>query len=355
MKAMVDNQLFTGYSVGVANPVVVSHLQFADDTLLLGHKSWANVRALRATLAIFELMSGLKVNFNKSLLMGINISDSWLSEAASVLSCKVGKIPFLYLGLPIGGNPRRLSFWDPVVNRIKSRLSGWNSRFLSFGGRLILLKAVLTSLPVYALSFFKAPTDRWLWLPDPVGGYTVRGAYVILIEGAHPLLTEAMDLVWHRQVPLKVSIFAWRLLRDRLPSKANLAARGVLSSEATLCVMGCGHVETAEHLFLFCPNTVLLWQQVRNWLGSMGADPNNLHDHLVQFTYSTGVGKAKRSFLQLIWILCTWIVWIERNNRLFGNVVTDVPRLLDKVKLLSLRWLKAKKKRVCLWYSYVVV
>ena len=38
MKTMVDNQLFTGYSVGATNPMVVSHLQFADDTLLLGQK-----------------------------------------------------------------------------------------------------------------------------------------------------------------------------------------------------------------------------------------------------------------------------------------------------------------------------
>jgi len=158
MKAMVDNNLFTGYSVGTTNLVGVSHLQFADDTLLIGQKTWANVRALRATLIMFEMLSGLKVNFNKSLLVGINIADSWLSEAASVLNCKVGKIPFVYLGLPIGGNSRRLSFWDPVVNRIKSRLSGWNSRFLSFSGRLILLKTVLTSLPIYALSFFKAPS-----------------------------------------------------------------------------------------------------------------------------------------------------------------------------------------------------
>ncbi|PNX70492.1 cysteine-rich receptor-like protein kinase, partial [Trifolium pratense] len=103
-------------------------------------------------------MSGLKVNFSKSMLVGVNISDSWLGEAASVLRCKVGKIPFLYLGLQIGGDPRRLSFWDPVLHRIKNRLSGWKNRFLSFGGRLVLLRSVLTSLPVYALSFFKAPS-----------------------------------------------------------------------------------------------------------------------------------------------------------------------------------------------------
>jgi hypothetical protein len=38
------------------------------------------------------------------MLVGINIADSWLQEAASILSCKIGKIPFMYLGLPIGGN-----------------------------------------------------------------------------------------------------------------------------------------------------------------------------------------------------------------------------------------------------------
>jgi len=70
----------------------------------------------------------------------------------------VGTIPFLYLGLPIGGDPRRLAFWEPLMSTIKTKLSKWQSCFLSFGGRLILLKSVLTSLPVYALFFFKAPS-----------------------------------------------------------------------------------------------------------------------------------------------------------------------------------------------------
>ncbi|MCI78648.1 cysteine-rich receptor-like protein kinase, partial [Trifolium medium] len=42
------------------NTLTVSHLQFVDDTLLLGTKSWANVRALRAVLVLFETMSSLK-------------------------------------------------------------------------------------------------------------------------------------------------------------------------------------------------------------------------------------------------------------------------------------------------------
>jgi hypothetical protein len=156
MSAMVERNEFTGYNVGDQGALTVSHLQFADDTLLLGAKSWANVRALRGVLVLFELMSGLKVNFHKSMLVGVNITDSWLHEAATALWCRVGKVPFLYLGLPIGGDSRRLGFWEPVLTRIRNRLSGWNSRSLSFGGRLVLIKSVLTSLPVYALSFFKA-------------------------------------------------------------------------------------------------------------------------------------------------------------------------------------------------------
>jgi len=97
MTLMVKNNLFTGYGVGHTNDIVVSHLQFADDTLLLGVKSWANVRSLREVLSLFAVMSGLKLNFHKSLLVGINIADSWLNEAASILHCKVGKVPFYIL------------------------------------------------------------------------------------------------------------------------------------------------------------------------------------------------------------------------------------------------------------------
>ncbi|MCI55214.1 RNA-directed DNA polymerase (Reverse transcriptase), partial [Trifolium medium] len=58
MEAMVEHNLFTGYNVGELAPV--THLQFTDDTLLIGTKSWANVCALRAVLVLFESMSGLR-------------------------------------------------------------------------------------------------------------------------------------------------------------------------------------------------------------------------------------------------------------------------------------------------------
>jgi len=70
---------------------------------------------MRATLLLFQDLSGLKANFSKSLLVGVNVQGSWLAEAALVLNCKVGAIPFMYLGLSIDGNARRLAFWEPLI------------------------------------------------------------------------------------------------------------------------------------------------------------------------------------------------------------------------------------------------
>jgi len=75
-----------------------------------------------------------------------------------VMNCRVGMLPFVYLGLAIGGDARRLEFQKPLVDRINNRLLNRKSKFLSVGGRPVLLKFVMSSLPVYFLSFFKAPT-----------------------------------------------------------------------------------------------------------------------------------------------------------------------------------------------------
>jgi len=158
MESLSANHYFTSYKLGVCDLVVVSRLQFANDTLILGDKSWVNIRVMCSSLLFFEAMSGLKVNFFKSQFVGVNVSASWLAEAVVVLNCKVDSLPFVYLGMPMGGSTRRLIFWELLLNCIKSRLSLWNSKYLSFGGRLVLLKYVLSSLHVYALSFSKAPS-----------------------------------------------------------------------------------------------------------------------------------------------------------------------------------------------------
>jgi hypothetical protein len=92
----------------------------------------------------------------------------------------------------------------------------------------------------------------WLWRPDPHRGYSVRDAYQLLTTQQYITLGAVEDLIWHRQVPLEVSIFAWRLLRDRLPTNSNLVTRDIITPESHFCVTGCSGIESARHLFVSC-------------------------------------------------------------------------------------------------------
>ena len=86
---------------------------------------------MHVVLLLFEALSGQKVNFYKSELVGVNVSDFWLSEASKVMNCRVGRLPFVYLGLPIGSDARWLK--DSLMHRTKSRLSSWKFMNLLLG------------------------------------------------------------------------------------------------------------------------------------------------------------------------------------------------------------------------------
>ena len=130
-------------------------------------------------------------------------------------------------------------------------------------------------------------------------------------------------------------------MRDRLPTKDNLANRGVISMEARLCIDGCGYVEDVNHLFLSCLYFGALWPLVRAWIGVVGVESQVISYHFLQFiNYACGL-KSQRSFFHLIWHLCVWVLWNERNDRVFRNKQSSLPHMLDKVKSYSLWWLKA--------------
>ncbi|XP_058725811.1 uncharacterized protein LOC131597115 [Vicia villosa] len=133
-------------------------LQFADDTIILGKSSCDNLWSLKVLLRGFELVSGLKINFAKSNIIGVNVGDSFLNAAKAFLSCNKGSIPFKFLGIMVGESHRKKKVWAEVINKIKGRLSSWKGKNLSMGGRVTLVNSVLNAIPTFTLSFFKAPT-----------------------------------------------------------------------------------------------------------------------------------------------------------------------------------------------------
>jgi len=70
--------------------------------------------------------------------------------------------------------------------------------------------------------------DEWVWMADHRGQYTAQNAYNLLrgiqVDG---IQDEAFEELWKLKVPSKYAVFAWRLLRNRLPTKINLHRRQI--------------------------------------------------------------------------------------------------------------------------------
>ena len=87
------------------------------------------------------------------------MGDEELLQMAGKLGCKAEKLPFLYLGLPLGGYPRQKDFWKSVIDRVHKKLDRWKRFNISRGGRHTLCNLVLASLPTYYLSIFAIPEN----------------------------------------------------------------------------------------------------------------------------------------------------------------------------------------------------
>ena len=52
---------------------------------------------------------------------------------------------FNYLGVPIFQVKPNSSAWQHIVEKIKSKVTGWGTAWLNLAGKVILIKAVLNS------------------------------------------------------------------------------------------------------------------------------------------------------------------------------------------------------------------
>ena len=152
----INKNMWKGISVG-KDEIMISHLQYADDTILFCTPDISSLLNIKKSLILFDLVSGLHVNFHKSSIMGINVSEEWIKNSAEILMCKRSIIPFSYLGLPIGGSTHKLAIWDPILKRIRKKLASWKGKLLSLGGRLTLIKSSMANLPLYFMSLFPMP------------------------------------------------------------------------------------------------------------------------------------------------------------------------------------------------------
>ena len=136
----------------------VSHIIFADDLLVFLQVDKQNACRLKSILEEFSTLSGLSINLQKSTVyFGGQVKHRrWIT---SHLGLSSGELPKRYLGLLLLSKRLSATECEPLTQAITSHLQSWKVRFLSYAGRVELIRSVLSSMHLYWTSVFVLPAS----------------------------------------------------------------------------------------------------------------------------------------------------------------------------------------------------
>jgi hypothetical protein len=103
----------------------INHVQFVDDTLLMGGTSLQTTRKFKNELADYTEISGSVISPTKSKIYGWNIMPNEMLEIARVLGMEgcTKWDAFKYLGVPIFNSAPRTSHWNLLIDKIKNKIT----------------------------------------------------------------------------------------------------------------------------------------------------------------------------------------------------------------------------------------
>ncbi|KAH9668523.1 reverse transcriptase domain-containing protein [Citrus sinensis] len=141
-----------------AKDVTISHLLFADDSLIFTKAAVADCKHLKGLFDTYAKASGQIFNFEKSsMFFSGKISEGQISAIKSIFKLKVVPKYERYLGLPSMIGRKKMSFFKDVKLKVLSKISSWHHKMFSSGGKEVLIKEVAQAIPAYAISVFKLP------------------------------------------------------------------------------------------------------------------------------------------------------------------------------------------------------
>jgi hypothetical protein len=155
----------------------ISHSLYADDIIIFTNGNTKSLSHLMNFLLDYQLMLGQKINHTKSkFLSSKHINTHRKNKIASITNFAEGNIPFLYLGCNIFYGKSKPIYFENIIKKIQEKLAGWKARMISKGGRLILIKHVLSSIPIHSMTIFDIPKmvihkihsimENFLWLSN---------------------------------------------------------------------------------------------------------------------------------------------------------------------------------------------
>ncbi|KAL0456758.1 UNVERIFIED_CONTAM: putative mitochondrial protein [Sesamum latifolium] len=136
----------------------ISHLLFADDTLIFCRASLECTQSIQDILEVYRLASGQEINFSKSsVAFSRNTVVDMCAAIVRDLTIRRENKMELYLGLPSRVVRSKRELFATIRDRVWTKIKGWNEKFLSQAGKKILIKAVIQAIPTYAMGCFRLP------------------------------------------------------------------------------------------------------------------------------------------------------------------------------------------------------
>ncbi|KAK9048646.1 hypothetical protein SSX86_032388 [Deinandra increscens subsp. villosa] len=140
----------------------------------------------------------------------------------------------------------------------------------------------------------------------------------------------------------KVNISFWRTVIERLPTRTNLASRGI-TVPSMLCPICQELPETESHLFTGCPTASLLWSIVGQWCFKQCRPFFDVKDLLLDVPDRSST-KSKEFFVDVVIRATVWTLWKNRNQLVFQERRNSMQTLIVEVKSLSFLWVKARAR-----------
>ena len=97
----------------------------------------------------------MKINFDKSEVFTMGLSEEEQQETVRVLNCKLGSFPMKYLGMPVSDCKVTKAQLKYVSDKTEKRLGTWQCDYLSSGGKSVLIDSCLSSIPMYTMGVYQ--------------------------------------------------------------------------------------------------------------------------------------------------------------------------------------------------------
>jgi hypothetical protein len=145
----------------------------------------------------------------------------------------------------------------------------------------------------------------------------------------------ALKSVWLNNVPSKVSIFGWRLLLEKLPTREALFNKGILTSNHERCCVFCfKEPEDINHIFFNCNVSGEVWSTIFRWMGDQVNPCGSICDHFLLSGDSLKAINNKRS-RHVIWLATTWYLWRKRNNTIFRGEFVNISSFVEQIMYIA--------------------